>query len=85
MNLARREAAEDAAVKALEKGGLRDPSGAGILLGMSQYNQKSFVAPRRTFARAGEDPASAALAQRWMDFIAQEEENEALVRGVGSR
>ena len=27
----------------LEKGGRRAPSGVGILLGMSQYNQKSFA------------------------------------------
>lgn len=79
MNLARWADAERAATRALEKGGLRDASGARILLGMAQFNQKNYRAARATFARAGEDPASAALAQRWMDYLEREEEKQELM------
>ncbi len=85
MNLGRWADAERAVLEALRRGGLRDPAGARILLGMAQFNQKHYDEARRSFAQAGEDPSSADLARRWMDYVEREAEKQALVGSLGGR
>jgi hypothetical protein len=47
---------------------------------MARYNQKQYRTARSSFAQAGESPASAELAQRWMEYLEREEEKQALLQ-----
>ncbi len=81
MTLGRWAEAERNVGEAIAKGDLRDPAAAFILQGMARYNQKQFREARSSFAQAGEDPGSAELAQRWMEYLVREEEKQALLAG----
>lgn len=81
MTLTRWADAERSVGEAIAKGGLKDVSEAYLLQGMARYNQKEFRAARSSFAQAGENPASAELAQRWMEYLEREEEKQALLQG----
>ncbi len=75
--------AEWALERAFEKGDLRDAGGARLTLGMAQFNQRKFREARRSFARAGEDPRMEKLAEQWLRYLEQEEEQVELARSVG--
>jgi Tfp pilus assembly protein PilF len=83
MSLLRWEEAEKSLQQALKKGGLRDPAGARLMLGMVQFNQKNFRDARRSFADAGKTAKTEKLARQWLAYLEQEEANAALAREVG--
>ena len=68
-------------VELSQRAGLKETPEAYLLQGMARYNQKEFRAARSSFAQAGENPASAELAQRWMEYLEREEEKQALLQG----
>lgn len=74
MSLSNWKEAERSVSRALEKGELRDPGDAQLLLGMTQFNQKKFREARTSFARAGEYPGSEKLARQWMEYLEREEQ-----------
>jgi tetratricopeptide (TPR) repeat protein len=83
MSLLRWEEAEKSLQQGLKKGGLRDPAGARLMLGMVQFNQKNFREARRSFAEAGKAAKTEKLARQWLAYLEQEEANAALAREVG--
>jgi tetratricopeptide (TPR) repeat protein len=78
MSLSRWKEAESSLQKALDKGDLTDRSGALVMLGMAQFNQKNFREARRSFAQAGQDPKSEKLARQWLEYLASEEKKAKL-------
>ena len=64
--------------KAFAKGGLKDPGGARLLLGMSLFNQKDYRGARRAFAAAGREPKTEKLAGQWLKYLEREEEKARL-------
>lgn len=79
MNLNNWQQAEQALEKAFRKGKLRDESGARLMMGMVQFNQKRYREARRSFAEAGQDPKTERLAAQWLQYLEREEEKQKLL------
>jgi tetratricopeptide (TPR) repeat protein len=58
--------------KALDKGGLADPSNAELLLGIAYYNEREFQEARAWFARAQDSDSLRAQAETWIEHIDRE-------------
>ncbi len=54
---------------AVEKGELRDPGGAQLLLGISNYNEKRFRSARTAFLAASEEENSQIAARKWLKHV----------------
>jgi len=70
------ERAEEAARRALAKGGLRREGHAWLLRGMAQVRMHRLTEARALFARAGEFEETARYAEQWLAYVAQEEEKQ---------
>jgi tetratricopeptide (TPR) repeat protein len=57
---------------AVEKGGLKDPGNAQLLLGISYYNDERVDQARSSFARAREHDSTRAAADRWITHLERE-------------
>lgn len=55
--------------KALQKGGLRDPASAQLLMGIAIYSQKQPEKARPWFARASRHETTRTEARAWLDYI----------------
>ncbi len=77
-SLSRWGEAETSLEKAFDRGKLRRPGEARLLLGMVRLNQKNYRGARRAFAEAGDDPETAQLAAQWLDYLQAEEERARL-------
>lgn len=76
VNLGRWEEAAAAAREGLQKGGLKRPDSANVLLGMSLFNMKRYGPARSAFAEAQKDSRSSEMAAQWIAYIGKEEERE---------
>ncbi|MDX9874647.1 MAG: tetratricopeptide repeat protein [Spongiibacteraceae bacterium] len=64
----------DAVRAGLQKGGLRRPDNAWLVLGMAYFNLQQFDEARRAFNNAAKDNRSSSYAKQWLEFIDKEEE-----------
>ncbi|MES0874355.1 tetratricopeptide repeat protein [Sinimarinibacterium thermocellulolyticum] len=78
-----REAAE-AARRAIDKGGLRRPDIANVVLGLALYELNQLPAAQAAFAKAAEDERSRTVAEQWAQFIAREQERMRAIAAFGS-
>jgi len=65
--------AADAVQKGLDKGGVKRPDQARLVLGMSYFNMGEYTKARRAFRDAGKDERSAKYSQQWLKYISSEE------------
>ena len=68
--------AADAVQKGLEKGGVKRPDQARLVLGMSYFNMGEYNKARRAFREAGKDERSAKYSQQWLKYITSEEDRQ---------
>jgi tetratricopeptide (TPR) repeat protein len=66
-------AAQKAAEKALEKGGLSDPGNAHLLRGMALARMDQLAPAKKAFKLAAEHEESKKYANQWLKFVANEE------------
>jgi tetratricopeptide (TPR) repeat protein len=67
-----REAWDEASVlleKAVEKGGLKDPGNAELLLGIAYYNRAQLARARSSFLRARQHDSTRSAANRWITHL----------------
>jgi hypothetical protein len=60
--------------KALDKGGLADPGGAQLLLGITYFNDERLDEARTWFARAQGSPTTRKQARTWLEHVERERE-----------
>ncbi len=60
--------------KAIEKGSLKDPGNAALLLGIAYYNDSRIGPARSSFLRARNHDSTRGVADRWLTHLATEEE-----------
>ena len=60
--------------KAVQKGGLKDPGNAELLLGISYYNDERVARARSSFARARKHDSVRQEADRWITHLGRESE-----------
>jgi tetratricopeptide (TPR) repeat protein len=58
--------------RAIDKGGLKNPGNAQLLLGICYYNDQRVPQARSSFARARKHDATRSAAERWMTHIDKE-------------
>ena len=58
--------------KGLQKGNLKQPGNAHLLLGMSHYEQKNLKLARQAFANARKYKKTRKAARQWLDYMATE-------------
>ena len=68
--------AADSVQKGLEKGGVKRPDQARLVLGMSYFNLGEYDKARRAFRAAGKDERSKSYSQQWIKYIASEENRQ---------
>ena len=68
--------AADSVQKGLEKGGVKRPDQARLVLGMSYFNLGEYDKARRAFRAAGKDKRSKTYSQQWIKYIASEESRQ---------
>jgi Tfp pilus assembly protein PilF len=68
--------AADSVQKGLEKGGVKRPDQARLVLGMSYFNLGEYDKARRAFRAAGKDERSKTYSQQWIKYIASEENRQ---------
>jgi hypothetical protein len=70
--------ARESLEKAVEKGSLREPANAQILLGISNFNQKRFKSARTAFQIAAKDENHKDTAAQWLQHVdfAIEQQND---------
>jgi len=68
--------AANAVQKGLEKGGVKRPDQARLVLGMSYFNMGEYNKARRAFRDAAKDERSAKYSQQWLKYITSEEERQ---------
>lgn len=66
-------AAQEAADKALQKGGLSDPGSAHLLQGMALARMDQLEPAKKAFKLAAEHEESEKYAQQWLKFVANEQ------------
>ncbi len=67
-------AAINALTKALQKGGLKDPGNAYLLLGMSYYELKKINKAKHAFIQAKKYKKTRKSARQWLDYISSEQD-----------
>jgi len=63
--------------KALEKGGLKRPDSAQVLMGMAYFNLERYAEAERAFMAAAKDKRSSGTANQWVAYISKERERQA--------
>lgn len=69
---------QEAALKAINKGELRDPGNAFILLGMAQYKSKHFAQAIDTFTKAATYDNVSNMGQQWQRYVEAQQEKRQL-------
>ena len=64
--------AADSVQKGLDKGGVKRPDQARLVLGMAYFNLGEYNKARRAFRDAGKDERSAKYSQQWLKYISSE-------------
>ncbi len=64
--------AATAITKGLNRGGVKRPDTARLILGMAYFNLKQYDKARAAFNRAGQDERSAKYAQQWIKYMDSE-------------
>ncbi len=62
--------------KGLQKGGVRRPDTARLVLGMAYFNDKQYAKAREAFQAAGRDERSAKYADQWLQYMDSELERQ---------
>lgn len=70
------EPAADALTEALVRGELDDPGNTNLLLGIALYHQKQTERARRYFAKAASDDKTRESADKWLQLLERESQNE---------
>ncbi len=68
--------AVDAITKGLQRGGVRRPDTAQLVLGMAYFNLKQYESARKAFQAAGRDKRSAEYAAQWIKYMDSELERQ---------
>jgi len=63
--------------KGLEKGGLKRPDSAQVLMGMAYFNLERYAEAERAFMAAAKDKRSSGTANQWVAYISKERERQA--------
>ncbi|MFN2301362.1 MAG: tetratricopeptide repeat protein [Gammaproteobacteria bacterium] len=63
---------QTAAANAIQKGGLRNPGRAWMMVGMAAYERKQYQEALRAFRSAAQHPDSSRLASQWIQHINHE-------------
>ena len=74
LNMEEYDSAAEASQKALDKGNLRNPGNAHLILGMALFNQQYFAESLIQLAKAEEHQGTKAMAERWRKFVENEQE-----------
>jgi tetratricopeptide (TPR) repeat protein len=69
--------ARSALDSAFQKGDLRSPAHANLLLGIVAYQQKRWGGARAAFGRATRDDKTREMASKWIEFVDREEASDA--------
>ena len=70
------EKAIDAITKGLERGGVKRPDNARLVLGMAYFNTKKYSDARKAFRAAGRDKRSEKYAKQWIKYMDSELERQ---------
>jgi tetratricopeptide (TPR) repeat protein len=62
--------------RGLQKGGVKRPDNARLVLGMAYFNDKQYAKARDAFEAAGRDERSAKYAQQWLKYMDSELERQ---------
>ena len=62
--------------KGLQKGGVKRPDNARLVLGMAYFNDKQYAKARDAFKAAGRDERSAKYAEQWIKYMDSELERQ---------
>ncbi|MEM8661285.1 MAG: tetratricopeptide repeat protein, partial [Pseudomonadota bacterium] len=66
--------------KGLQRGGIKRPDNARLVLGMAYFNQKQYDSARKAFQAAGRDERSKKHAQQWISYLDSELDRQAQLR-----
>ncbi|MFU8765497.1 MAG: tetratricopeptide repeat protein, partial [Haliea sp.] len=72
----RNEEAITAINRGLQRGGVRRPDSARLVLGMAYFNTKQYDKAREAFQAAGRDERSAQYARQWIQYMDSEIERQ---------
>ena len=72
----RNEEAITAITRGLQRGGVRRPDSARLVLGMAYFNTKQYEKAREAFQAAGRDERSAQYARQWIQYMDSEIERQ---------
>lgn len=70
------EKAISAINKGLQRGGVKRPDTARLVLGMAYFNEKEYAKAREAFNAAGRDERSAKYARQWIQYMDSELERQ---------
>jgi len=76
-NLDQWDEAVKAVQKGVEKGGMKRPDSAQVLMGMAYFNLEKYNEAERAFQAAARDKRSAGTANQWIAYISKERERQA--------
>ncbi|QIB67603.1 tetratricopeptide repeat protein [Kineobactrum salinum] len=62
----------DAITKGLQRGGVKRPDTARLVLGMAYFNDEQYAKAREAFNAAGRDERSAQYAKQWINYMESE-------------
>ncbi|MFV0276675.1 MAG: tetratricopeptide repeat protein [Parahaliea sp.] len=62
----------DAITKGLQRGGIKRPDNAQLVLGMAYFEKKQYTNARRAFQAAGRDKRSVKFAEQWIKYLDSE-------------
>ncbi len=74
LNMEQFDEAIEASERAIQKGQLRKPGNAHLILGMALFNKRHFAESLLQLAKAEEHESSEAMAKRWSKFVESEQE-----------
>jgi tetratricopeptide (TPR) repeat protein len=66
----------DAITKGLQRGGVKRPDTARLVLGMAYFNTKQYDKARKAFIAAGKDERSEKYASQWIKYMDSELERQ---------
>lgn len=70
----------DAITKGLQRGGVKRPDQARLVLGMAYFNEKQYAKAREAFQAAGRDKRSAKFAEQWIKYMDSELDRQKKLR-----
>ena len=68
--------AADSVTKGLEKGGVKRPDQARLVLGMAYFNLGEYGKARKAFRDAGKDERSEKYSKQWITYVTSEEDRQ---------